>query len=141
MFVDLEAALVAEIKGQSGWKTVAGYQGELDRDNLAALLPAFPACYVVVGPADLGRADNELLEAPSVEITTMVATSSVRSKADSRSAALTLVEQLLRALPGKTLGLEILPLSPTGLDLVMIDKTILVYGVRWTTAFDFVATA
>lgn len=141
MLQRIEDAIVERLKTVQALKTVAGYEGELDRDNLAALLPQFPAAYLVLDGGQLRRVEAHRLEARPLSLTVLICTSSVRSRADRRADAFALIDEIIKVLFDTPLDLDITPLAPTSLDLVLTTQAVTAYGLGLVTSFDFPAPA
>lgn len=145
MLEAIEAALVAAGKtAVPEFKTAEGYAGQLDineddKGALAKLLARFPALFVLLESGTYRREDNALV-AGELRFSTIVCCRSLRDRDEVRHQAQEIVERLLVALANSNLGLDaIAPLTPESIDLIFSGAGMVVYGLRWRTAYDAVS--
>ena len=129
----LEEKIIAKIETAQKFKTVAGYAGEFDRENLSGLIPSFPACYVMIETVPIVRLDN-IQFGETITFSTLICTASLRSRDAARTEAFQLIRPLLNTLANQTLVMDIEPLTPRLINLVFVDKDITVWAIRWETS-------
>jgi len=114
------------------------YGGHLEGD-IESLVINYPAVFTVFEGAQLDWVDGSNFKEDDT-FTVLVCSNDVRGNSALRKDTVTgcyrMIKDVLKALSGKNLGLDIYPLKPVRIYPVLITKTLAVYGIKFTTWFD-----
>ncbi len=138
--VAIEEAIKAGIRDAMPYvKTVDTYAGQLEED-ISRLVQPFPAVFVTYGGSAFEWVDGRSFSA-APDFSVIVAARDLRGKEDLRKAeygCYRMVADALAAIANQTFGLDILPMKPVKVALMLVSRTVAAYGIDFQTAFDTV---
>lgn len=139
-FTDVETAIKAQIRTHLPYvKVVETYAGQLEAD-IEALPTAFPAVLVVFKDSTYQWVDGRSFNNVPV-FSVLVVAKDLRGPKDLRTGeygCYRMIKDVLAALAGQTLGLDMWPMQPQRASLIFISKTMAAYGIDFSTNFDSV---
>lgn len=137
----IEDAIISALsplhQGQGGdVKKIAGYQGELDEDNLTQFIVQFPAILVAFG-GSIYKEDAFPYMVEEMTYSLLINDRNMRgNEAARRGSPLTpgtysLMQQVREKLHGKTLGLQVYPLVVLRETAIVNTKTVSIYSAEY----------
>jgi len=133
-------ALVAELKGSSALaalcKTIDSYHGEIDDlvRKVAELIVPLPAVYVLYGGSryeeDANRSYTE-----EMEFTVIAIAKDLRGNEKLKAAMYPILEETKTALIDNDLDLDIEPIHPVRIEMLLTTKEFSIYGFDIKTSF------
>jgi len=142
-FEDIEDAIIARIQEQLTYlKTVETYAGQLEAD-IEGIPVRYPAAFVTYGGSDMTGVDTSPLYAEKPRFGVLCCASNVRGiteavKGDDAGTkgAYDIVNDVLKALVNRKLGLDMEKLRPVKCDRVYVGESVAVYAIEVETDFD-----
>lgn len=142
-FETIEDKIIETLKqGIPELKTIETYAGQLEAE-IEKLPVRFPACYVVYGGSGFDFIDGPNHQ-ETTEFSIIVCARNLRGSEAARKGGATpgeygvydLIKGVLDTLTNKKFGLDMERLKPLRTSLILMTKTIAVYGIDFQTSFD-----